>query len=101
MPDRVDSGIQPAVLDQSGCFGGLEAFRVEICFVVQATGFQGIDGILAVAGTDVADIDAFALKILDAVDGGIDSGNQVNRFRMDGNRSWRRMFRSSDGCRKH
>jgi len=42
---------------------------------------------LAVAGADIADVDAFALEILEAVDVGIHCGNQVNRFGMDGENS--------------
>ena len=84
MSDRIKSGIDAAVLNQSGRFGGLEAFGIEILFPVQSVGLQGIDGILAVTGTDVTDVDAFAPEIIYAVDVGIHRGDQVNRFRVDG-----------------
>jgi hypothetical protein len=65
MAYRVKKRIDSAVLQQSGRFGSLDLFGLDILFPIESIGFEGVNGVLALSGSRIADIDAFALQVLD------------------------------------
>jgi len=79
----VKEGINSTVLQQTGSFGGFDAFGRYIRFIINPHGGKRIDGILALSGTGVADIYAFAFQIFNFCNTGVNRGNQSDRLRMD------------------
>ncbi|EKD36272.1 MAG: hypothetical protein ACD_75C01574G0001 [uncultured bacterium] len=84
MADGVEEGVDLFILQQGRGLGGLDALGFQVFFVVEAGGLQGIDGVLAIAGTGIAQVDPLAFQVGDGLNVGIDCGHQGNEFRVDG-----------------
>ncbi len=80
MSHGVEEAVDATVLHHAGGVGGLDAFSLEILFDVQAGGFEHVDGVLAVAGAGVADVDDLALDVLQSLDAGILGGHEGDGF---------------------
>ena len=80
MAHGVEEAVDTAVLQHAGRVGGLDAFGLEVFFDIDAGGFKNVNGILAVAGAGVADVDDLALGVLQALDAGIFGGDESDGF---------------------
>ena len=66
MSDSIEEAVNTSVLEHAGSIGGFQAFRFEIFFIVDAEGVENINGVLAVSGTGVADIDCFSFYLMNS-----------------------------------
>ena len=67
-PRNTIESINAAVLEQTWGFRGLYTFSLKVFFIINTYSLKGIDGILPLSGTGIADINPFTGQVLNVFD---------------------------------